>query len=308
MKKDIFLLFLFLIIIIIGIVTPVFASSHQGIKVGFSFMSNQSFFKVMLKEIRQQVEGKFDGKLIVSNAKHNIAEQIVDIEEMVEDDIELLLFNAVDSQAAEVAVSLAGNAGIPVVCLDVDVEGSRDIFIGSDNYQAGLICGRYVVKRLHGKGKIVILNGNPVSSVRKRYNGFMDVINKYSDIKIVDEQNGDGDLVKSLEVTENILQSSSEIDAIYAINDPSALGALKAVQSAGRENEMFIVGIDGSPDAIQAIINGTAMAATAAQYPAKIGKLGVEYGLKLLEGKNVPDFLSVDVKLITEDNANNFSW
>lgn len=280
---------------------------QQRIKVGISFMSNQAFFKVMLQSIKREVEDRLNGRVLVSYAGHSIVKQISDVENMIDQGIDLLLFNAVDSKAAEPAVVIAKEAGIPVVCLDVDAAGPRDIFIGSDNYQAGVLCGQYIVNRLGGNGNVVILNGNPVSSVRKRYNGFTDVI-KESQVKIVAEANGDGDLVKSLEETEKILESNSDIDAIFAINDPSALGALAAVEVAGRDEGLIIVGIDGSPDAVKAIIAGKSFKATAAQNPAKIGKLGVENGLKLLRGEQVPDVLPVEVKLIDKSNARGFSW
>jgi len=136
----------------------------------------------------------------------------------------------------------------------------------------------------------------------------MDVISQYPEIEIVAEQNGETNLTKSMEVMENVLQAQPHIDAVFGINDPTALGILAAVQAAGREDEMFITGVDGSPDGVQAILDGTAMAATSAQSPADIGRLGVEYGLKILNGEEVPDFIPVPVKLITIENAEGFSW
>lgn len=284
-------------------------SKFQGIKVGITFMTtNNPFFVAMLDAVRAEVEGKLNGTLLVSDGQFNVTKQLSDVEDMLVQGIDLLLFNAVDSDAAEPAVVLAKEAGIPVVCLDVDAAGPRDIFIGSDNYGAGVLCGEYTVERLGGKGKVVIINGTPITSVRDRYRGFNDVIAKYPDIVVVAEQNGETNLTKSMEVMENVLQSQPEIDAVFGINDPTALGILAAVQAAGREKEMFITGVDGSPDGVQAILDGTAMAATAAQSPADIGILGVEYGLRLLNGETVPDFIPVPVKLITIENAEGFSW
>jgi len=246
--------------------------------------------------------------VIVSDGQFNVTKQLSDVEDMIVQGIDLLLFNAVDSDAAEPAVVLAKEAGIPVVCLDVDAAGPRDMFIGSDNYGAGVQCGEYTVQRLGGKGRVVIINGTPITSVRDRYQGFRDVIAKYPDIVVVAEQNGETNLTKSMEVMENVLQSQPAIDAVFGINDPTALGILAAVQAAGREDEMFITGVDGSPDGVQAILDGTAMAATSAQSPADIGRLGVEWGLKILNGEEVPDFIPVPVKLITIENAEGFSW
>ncbi|WP_230866637.1 sugar ABC transporter substrate-binding protein [Iocasia frigidifontis] len=296
-------------VLVLGLASFSFAKSHEGIKVGITFMTtNNPFFVAMLDAVKDEVEGELNGQVIVSDGQFNVAKQLSDVEDMIVQGIDLLLFNAVDSDAAEPAVEMAKEAGIPVVCLDVDAAGPRDMFIGSDNYQAGVLAGEYTAERLGEEGKVVIINGTPITSVRNRYKGFKDVIAKYPDIKIVAEQNGETNLTKSLEVMENVLQSQSEIDAVFGINDPTALGILAAVESAGREDEMFISGVDGSPDGVQAILDGTAMAATSAQNPAKIGRLGVEYGLKILDGEEVPEILPVPVELITIENAEGFSW
>lgn len=296
--------------LVFGGMTAAFAQSQfEGIKVGITFMTtNNPFFVAMLEAVKEEVEGKLKGQVIVSDGQFNVSKQLSDVEDMLVQGIDLLLFNAVDSDAAEPAVFLAKEAGIPVVCLDVDAAGPRDMFIGSDNYGAGRQVGEYTVERLGGKGNVVIINGTPITSVRDRYQGFRDVIANYPDIVLVAEQNGETNLTKSMEVMENVLQSQPAIDAVFGINDPTALGILAAVQSAGREAEMFISGVDGSPDGVQAILDGTAMAATSAQNPALIGRLGVEYGLKILSGEEVPDFIPVPVELITIENAEGFSW
>ncbi|MDK2952081.1 MAG: ribose transport system substrate-binding protein [Kosmotogales bacterium] len=287
----------------------VFVSMSFALKVGITFMTtNNPFFIAMLDAVKADVEGELGGTVLVSDGQFDVAKQTADVEDMIIKGIDLLLFNAVDSDAAEEAVTMAKEAGIPVVCLDVDAAGPRDMFIGSDNYLAGVLCGEYTVKRLDGKGKVAIINGTPITSVRNRYQGFKDTIAKFPGIEIVAEQNGETNLTKSLEVTENVLQSQPHIDAIFGINDPTGLGALAAVESAGREGKLFITGVDGSPDGVSAIVDGTAFVMTAAQDPAQIGHLGVEYGLKILNGEEVPDILRVPVKEITILNAEGFSW
>ncbi|WP_018247306.1 sugar ABC transporter substrate-binding protein [Orenia marismortui] len=287
-------------------------NAHEGIKVGITFMTTDNpFFKAMENSVKKEVEDNLNGTLLVSNGQHDAAKQLADVEDMIVQGIELLLLNPVDYEASESIVAAAKEVGIPVVCVDGDSIGDRDIFIASNNYKAGVINAEYVNERLNGKGKVVVINGNPVSAVRNRYNGFMETIKKYPDIKVVAEQNGDGTKAKSMEVMENILQAHPQIDAVFAINDPSALGVVAAAQSAGRADEFFVMGVDGAPNAVEVIANnetGMGMAATAAQEPAKIGKLGIEYGLMLLDGKEVPDELPVPVKLITHENAADFSW
>lgn len=303
---------LVVITLIVGISGVSLAKSHEGIKVGLALMTtNNPFFVSMIDAVKEEVEGKYNGKLIVSDGQHDISKQLADVEDMVVQGIDLLLLNPVDADAAEPAVNMAKEAGIPVICVDGDTGGDRDLFIASNNYKAGVIDARYIIERLEGEGKVVVLNGNPVTAVRQRYSGFMDTIEEFPGIEVVAEQNGDGDMTTSMQVMENVLQSAPEIDAVFAINDPSGLGALAAIQSAGREDEMFVVGVDGSPDAIKSIKEGTGFTATAAQEPAKIAKMGFEYGLKILDGEKLDiqnKTIRVPVKLITIYNADDFSW
>ncbi|AZO95302.1 substrate-binding domain-containing protein [Halocella sp. SP3-1] len=288
------------------------AKSHEGIKVGLALMTtNNPFFVAMIDAVKEEAEGKYNGTVLVSDGQHDISKQLADVEDMIVQGIDLLLLNPVDADAAEPAVNMAKEAGIPVVCVDGDTGGDRDLFIASNNYEAGVIDARYIIERLEGEGKVVVLNGNPVSAVRQRYSGFMDTIKDFTAIEIVAEQNGDGDMTTSMQVMENVLQSAPVIDAVFAINDPSGLGALAAIQSAGRADEMFVVGVDGSPDAINSILGDSAFTATAAQEPAKIAKMGFNYGLKLIDGEelNIPNkTIRVPVKLITLFNADDFSW
>jgi ribose transport system substrate-binding protein len=100
--------------------------------------------------------------------------------------------------------------------------------------------------------------------------------------------------------------ANSNIDAIFAINDPSALGALEAIDAAGRQDEMFIVSVDGAKEAMEAIKNGTSFEMTAAQLPTLIGKIGVETAMKVLNGEEVDRFIPVDVFSVTPENVDEF--
>lgn len=302
------------------------ADSHEGIKVGITVMTtNNPYFKVMIDSVRDMVEGELNGELIVSDGQFDVAKQTSDVEDMIVQGIDLLLFNAVDSDASDAAVSAAKEAGIPVLALDVDAAGPRDMHIASDNYKAGKLCGEYTAERLNGEGKIGIVTGTPITSIRLRKKGFLDAISEYDNIEVVSELNGETNRTKSMQVAENMLQANQNLDAIFGVNDPTALGILAAAESAGRDDGLFITGVDGSPDGVNAVQEGTAMVATSAQNPAKIAEYGVEYGLRLLEGEEVekgvkmtqeeaensdkiPESLLVDVKLITKENAENFSW
>jgi ribose transport system substrate-binding protein len=268
---------------------------------------NNPFFVAMYEAVKEEV-AKLGGEVLVVDGNMDVQKQTAGVEDMIRQKIDFLLFNPVDSDAGEVAVKAAKEAGIPVVCLDADSKGPRDMFIVSDNTLAGELCARYTMDRLGGKGNVVIINGNPVSSTRMRYEGVMKGF-KDTGIKIVSEQNGEGLLERGMAVMENILQANPKIDAVIAVNDPMGLGALSAIEAAGREKEMFVCGVDGSPDALAAIVAGKAFAMSSAQEPARIGRMGVEYGMKILKGEKIGETeIFVPVKTITAENAKDFHW
>ncbi len=309
MRKRSVALLLMLLLVLASVATVSSAAKQRVFGVTFMTMNNP-FFVAMEQNIRAELKQMDpNAKLIVGDSQFNLSKQISDVEDMIQQKIDILLLNAVDSKAVAPAVVSANKANIPVITLDVNAEGGKiTSFIATDNYLAGKLDGQYLVKRLKGKGNIVIINGTPITSVMQRVQGFKDVIKKYPGIKVVAEQNGETNETKSMEVMENILQSQQKIDAVFGINDPTALGALAAIETAGRQNEMFILGVDGSPNAVDAILKGKALVATASQFPAEIGRQGVQIAFKVLKGQKVPAEIKVKSELITKENAKGFHW
>lgn len=158
------------------------------------------------------------------------------------------------------------------------------------------MAGEYIIEKLGGKGNVVELEGIAgTNAARERGEGFNEAI-KDTEIKVVAKQTADFDRVKGLEVMENILQSQPDIQAVFAHNDEMALGALEAVKASGRD--IMIVGFDATDDAVAAVEAGD-MAATVAQQPELIGKIGVETAVKVLSGEEVDANIPVELSLVT---------
>jgi ribose transport system substrate-binding protein len=161
------------------------------------------------------------------------------------------------------------------------------------------MAGEYVAKLIGGKGRVVELEGIPgTSAARDRGKGFNEVMKKYPGIEVVARQEAGFDRAKGLTVMENILQAQPKIDAVFAHNDEMALGALKAISASGRAG-IRIVGFDAVDDAVKAVKEGK-LAATVAQKPAEMGRLAVEYGLKVLDKEKLNDYIPVDLALVTK--------
>src|SRR6202049_3567309 len=199
-------------------------------------------------------------------------------------------------------------AGVTVVAVDVGAEGGVDATVTSNNKQAGQLDGQYLADRLKGKGQVVIVNGPPVSSIQDRVAGFLEVMKKYPGIKILSQdQNAGGSRDGGLRVMTDLLTAFPKIDAVFAINDPSAIGCDLAAKQAQRK-DFFIVGVDGAPDVVPSLKDKDRLiAARAAQDPYKMAGEGVEIGNDCMNGKKTAQELTlIPVDLITKENVDQY--
>ena len=199
----------------------------------------------------------------------------------------------------------ANQANIPVIALDRGASGGKiETLIASNNVEGGRMAAKELIQ-LVGSGPVAQLEGIPgASPTRDRGQGFEEVINEQDAVQLVASQTANFDRAEGLNVTENILQSNPKIKGIFAQNDEMALGAVRAL--GGRAgSEVKIVGFDGIEDALKAIQDGK-MNATVAQQPARIGSLGVENAMKVIDGESVDKNIPVPVKLVTKENVSQF--
>lgn len=301
---------LLIFLLLAGITVP--AGCRQGSDAGegktrviaLSLMTYNNPFFVALKDAASRTAAEHGWTLLEHNAELDPTRQLSAVEDFITRRVDAILLNPVDSRAIVTAVKSANQQGIPVICVDVNADGGEvATFVASDNHALGVMTGEYLVERLAGRGKVGLVTHPYVSSGRDRERGLKEVLARYPEIHIVAGQPSLGDRVKAMEVTENILTAHPDLDAIWAINDPSALGALAAVQSAGRQDDLFIVGIDGAPEAVQAIRDTDTFAATAAQYPQEIGRVGVEMALRYWAGEDLPPFVPTRISLVTDDSV-----
>jgi len=221
--------------------------------------------------------------------------------------VDMILLNAAHPEGIFPAVMNAKNAGIPVIAVDVAAQGA-DVTITSNNVQAGEEACQFIVDKLEGKGNVVIINGPPVSAVVDRVNGCKSVLEQHPDIKILsDSQDAKGSREGGLDVMTNLLTAFPEIDAVFAINDPSAIGADLAARQAQR-TDFFIASVDGAPVAVEALKDESSLVlATAAQDPLQMATRGVEIGYDIMNG-NPPseDVILIPVQLVTRENVDSY--
>jgi ribose transport system substrate-binding protein len=279
--------------------------SGGGAKIGLSISTLDNPFFVSMRSGAQQAAKDQGVQLLVADAQNDSATQQDDVQNFVTQQVDAILVNPVDPKAIVPAIQAANQADIPVLCLDRGASGGEvETLIASDNVKGGRIAGEEMLK-LVGSGSIAQLEGIPgTDPARDRGQGFEEVINGQSDLELVASQTANFDRAEGLDVTENILQANPDIKGIFAQNDEMALGAVRAL--GGRAgSDVKVVGFDGIEDALKAIQSGK-MNATVAQQPDKIGSLGVENAMKVIDDKSVPKNIPVEVKLVTKENVSQF--
>ncbi|MEJ2639943.1 MAG: ABC transporter substrate-binding protein [Desulfosarcinaceae bacterium] len=243
-------------------------------------------------------------KVMVRSSAYDLNRQRRQIREFIQKKVDLIILTAADSVRIEKDVRLAQDAGIRVIAVDINAAGA-DVTITTDNVQAGEIACQCLAERLDGKGNVVIINGASISSVIERVTGCKRVLGRYPDIHLLsDRLNGGGTIEGGLEVMTYLVNAYDRIQGVFAINDPSAQGAVLAARQAGRV-DFVITSVDGAPAARKALeASDSRWVASAAQFPRQMAELAVETGLSLLRGEPVdPNIILIPAQLITAENV-----
>lgn len=274
-------------------------SGDAGKVIGLAVSTLNNPFFVDLRDGAQAAAEAAGYQLLVVDAQDDSAKQISQVEDLITKKVSALLINPCDSDAIVTAVEAANKANIPVITVDRSASGGTvAAHVASDNVAGGKMAGELIVELTGGKGNIAELEGVPgASAARDRGQGFHEAVDGQSGLKVVAKQPADFDRAKGMTVMENILQANPDIVAVFAHNDEMALGALEAIAAAGKQDQIKVVGFDATDDAVKAVQEGR-MAATVAQKPKDIGRLGVETADKLLKGEKVESYVPVELELV----------
>jgi ribose transport system substrate-binding protein len=274
-------------------------------KIGISLGSMGNPFFVALatgatdkaKEVNPNVE------VTALGYDYDMNKQFTQIDNFIAAGVDLILLNPADPKAVAPAIARAQAAGIPVVAVDTAAEGA-DATVTTDNVQAGEIACQYIVDKLGGKGDVVIVNGPQVSAVIDRVVGCKKAFEASSGINVLSsDQDAKGSRDGGLNVMQSLLTRFEKIDAVFAINDPTGIGASLAAKQANRTN-LFITSVDGAPD-IEAELKDTSslVVASSSQDPYAMAQLATEIGIGLINGKKPEQQVTLlPSKLVTRDN------
>ena len=278
----------------------------ESYKFGATYMTlNNPFFVLLNNGIKDVVEANGD-TLIALDPALDPNKQISQIEDFISQGVDAIFVTPVDWKDILPALEAAKRAGIPIINVDAPVNDTELVasIIASDNYNAGVICANDMMSKLDS-AKIVILEHPTAKSSIDRTQGFIDTITGMDNYEIVAQQSSEGQLEQAMTVMESIIQANPEIDVVMALNDPTAMGAIAALQAAKSEEGVLIYGVDGAPEAKQMIKDGK-MTATAAQSPITIGTTAAQVAYDILQGKEVEKEILVDIIFIDINNVDKY--
>lgn len=282
-------------------------SERKQYKFGATYMQmNNPYFADMNAHLEELVEANGD-ILICRDPSQDQEKQNEQILDMINEGVDGIFINPVNWETIEPALVACNEAGVPLFCIDTLVKNDEYVAFSilSDNYDAGVQCAKDIMKKKKS-AKIIAIVSPGTNSINDRIQGLEDTIKGHSEYKIVEMAEGGGELEVSMEVINEAIRKGTEFDVVLGGNDPSALGALAALQMHQMQDDgILIYGIDGSPDG-KVMINEGYLEGSSAQRPILMADKAVEMAYDYMNGKSVERLVVVPVTLITKDNIDEF--
>ena len=273
-------------------------------KFGFSCISMENpYYETLEASIREAIE-ESGSTLISRDPKGDSTAQIQQIRDMIADGIQAIFLCPVDWEKIAPALTELKEADIEIINLDTQVQDREEVdaYVGSDNINAGVICGEKLIEAAPDGGQVVILECTTQNSIIDRINGFEETI-AGKGFEVVERSETGGKKGEAKTQMAQILKEQDHITAVMCGNDQIALGALEAIEEAGR-SEMMIYSVAGSPKLKQALAkDGSLVVGIAAQSPINIGKSAVTVALQIMNGERYEKETLEEVLFIDRSNV-----
>jgi ribose transport system substrate-binding protein len=292
--------------------SPSQPAASQG-TIGVSLLTlDNPFFKVIGDEISKEGAKQGYHSLVVSGDK-DVAKQSNQIKDFIVKKVAAIVLSPCDSKSIVPVIQEANAAGIPIITVDVPCSepGVKILTqIATDNFGGGKQAAQAMIEALGANGgRIAVLHFKQVESCQLRVKGFREVIEAHNAagkprIDIVSELESGGAKDLGFKATEDILQAHPDIQAIFAINDPAALGARAALEKAGRADKVLIIGFDGQPEGKQAIKQGK-IYADPIQFPEQMGAKAVDAIVRHSKGESIPPTILIPTSLYRQADGQN---
>ena len=279
------------------------ADKGDGKKViGVSLMTLQYEFFQDMKAGIEAAAGD-DYKIVFNDPALDLQTQIDAVENFCAQNVDAIILNAVDAAGIVTALETAEEKGIPVITVDMKPSaGTYATYIGSDNFLGGELAARWTADKYEGENPNIVLLTNPLSSAAvERIDGFKETIAEIMpDAKIIAEQGADT-REAFMSTMEDLLTANPEIDLVFAYSAQGGLGAYDAIQAAGRDGAISIIGFDASEEEQAAIAEKGCYKGSIIQFPDKLGQTCVESVTRVLNGETLDKEIGVEVGVYTAD-------
>jgi len=292
---------------------PTRAADAKKPKIGLVMKSlANEFFKQMqagAEEYAKKNADKFDFAAVGMKDERDFAAQVDAVQNFITQKYDIIVVAPADSKAMVKPLADALKAGIVVINIDVELDqatkkdaGIDLAFFGPDNRAAAKSSGDALAKALGKGGKVAIIEGNPeADNATQRKLGFMDSV-KEGELNLLDSKTAHWETEEANTVATNFLTQYPDLQGIMCANDSEALGAVKAVEAAGKTGKVLVVGFDNIPGA-QSLIKDGKMLATVEQYGSFMAVIGIQYGLRTMNGEKFTGWVQTPTMLITKDNV-----
>ncbi|MDF2503513.1 sugar ABC transporter substrate-binding protein [Clostridium sp.] len=282
---------------------------RNKIKIGVCISNyNDKYRSYLLNEMKNYSKTLNDVEVTYVDSKQNSNTQLSQVENFISQGVDAIVINTVYTYSSKEITDKAKAANIPIISLMDPVENQNNAasYITSDSKQAGTLEMEYLAKKLNYKGNVAIMMGQlGGESEGLRTEAYHEVIAKYPNMKIVAEQSADWDRARGMALMETWIESGKGIDVVASNNDEMAIGALKAIESAGKLGKITVGGIDATPEALDYLKNGE-LAVTVFQDATELGKSSIETAVKAAKGESVQRTINLQNELVTPENADQY--
>ncbi|MFK3795225.1 MULTISPECIES: sugar ABC transporter substrate-binding protein [unclassified Pseudomonas] len=289
------------------------ATLAADLKIGVAMSQfDDTYLTYMREDMSKKAKDMGDVDLQYVDARNDVNKQLDQIQELIGKKVDALIVNPVDTAATARITKAATAAGIPLVYVNRRPDDPKlpagVASVTSDDKEAGRLQAQYIADKLGGKGSVVILLGElSNNSTRDRTEGVKEVLKKYPDIKIAEEQEGAWGRQKGMDITNNWLTQGRDFSAVLSNNDEMAIGASMALKQAGKKSgDVLVAGVDGTPDGLAAVKKGD-LTVSVFQDAKGQGEGSIDAAVKMAKKEALPQqAIVIPFKLITPDNVSTF--
>lgn len=278
--------------------------NEPGKSVGVSLLNSTHVFYNNIQKSMEGTAGEKGWSVDFQDASGDANKQLSQVQDFITKKVDAIVIAPTNSAGSKSMVELADQAGIPVFTMDIKSDGDVVSHIATDNYKGGELAAQYLIDNIltDKTGTAAVITYSEIESCVDREKGFTEYLEKNApDIKVVDIQNYSGDQQKAADVMQNMLLKYDNIDAVFCVGDPAAIGALSSVTAAGKDTK--IIGYDGNPEGVAEIKKGGNWVADVAQDPAAIGKTTMEAVEQYLNGTIPEKEILISPYIIDAQNA-----